>query len=678
MIRIRGRFDSYSLRSKIIASFLLVALLSLGLLALLYIRTTRSALKREANQTLMAAASRTATSIDAFIAGNLVVMRSEAELPAIVEYASAGDKPFLDNPSTLRTFGTLEELRNKDVVHIASYAILDRTGQNVLDTDMPHIGRDESSAEYFRVPMRTGRPYMSSTLFARDVGGVYFYFSSPIRNDHGIIAGVLRARYSVGLLQQLVDDSAGLAGASSFAMLFDENHLRIAHDEAPELLFKASGTLSQERIDALRAAGRLPNLPTDKLLLRQPAFAQGLASADTDPFFRADAHGGDTPREQMAVVRLKNKPWYVVYALPESEYLAPIHRVIQTTLAWSVLIAAAIIIVAIMLAHVLVDPITRLTRAAERIADGDLTARADVRANDEIGQLAYAFNSMTGRLRTILEGLERQNEQLNREIAERERAEAALQQYSERLEEMVSERTRELREAQGQLIRTERLAAIGEMAGSVAHELRNPLSVISTSTYYLNRKLQHSDEDVREILGRLERQISAAEQTIHDLLEFARVPPVKLRPTNVNDAIQAALIGTDIPEQISIETDLDQDLPPVLLDSQQMDRVLLNLIKNGVEAMSDGGTLTVATWRNDEEIIVSVTDTGEGIYPQDMSRLFEPLYTTKEQGTGFGLSICRRIVDAHQGTIEVDSTVGAGSTFIVRLPALVHESTAAR
>jgi PAS domain S-box-containing protein len=281
-----------------------------------------------------------------------------------------------------------------------------------------------------------------------------------------------------------------------------------------------------------------------------------------------------------------------------------------------------------------------------------------------------------------------------RDVTGRVRAETALRELNATLEAQVEARTAELqrrateleatlaelREAQDRLVRSERLAAIGEMATSVAHELRNPLNTIRVSTFFVRQKLAQADAPVRESLERIEKQVVASDKIIHDLLAFARVRPPNLCPTDVNQLVQAALEGSAVPREVTVVTCLANKLPSVPLDAHQMERVLLNLITNAVQAMTlaqldrapaetpPGRQLEVRAWEEEKTVLVSVADTGVGIPSENLARIFEPLFTTKARGTGLGLAICRRIVEAHGGDIEVESRVGKGSTFTVRLP----------
>ncbi|MEA3459273.1 MAG: response regulator [Chloroflexota bacterium] len=244
----------------------------------------------------------------------------------------------------------------------------------------------------------------------------------------------------------------------------------------------------------------------------------------------------------------------------------------------------------------------------------------------------------------------------------------AVKAYSERLEEMVEQRTKELRDAQEQLIRAERLAAIGQLGASVGHELRNPLGVINNSVYYLNMKLRDADERVKKHLKIMEREIARSSKIINNLLSFARGKEPTLQKTQINTIVQDALSHTTVPEDVKVITELGEGLPPVMASPDQIQQVFINLISNAAQAMPDEGGLEISTRAEDECIVAEFKDNGCGIPEENLEKLFQPLFTTKAKGIGLGLAVSRRIIEAHEGTIEVESEVGEGSTFTVTLP----------
>ena len=227
----------------------------------------------------------------------------------------------------------------------------------------------------------------------------------------------------------------------------------------------------------------------------------------------------------------------------------------------------------------------------------------------------------------------------------------------------------ELREAQEQLIRREKLAVLGQLAGGVGHELRNPLGAIKNAAYFLNMAIEEPEPEVKETLEILEKEVATSERIISSLLGFARPKPPTLRKVNVNDIVQVALSRAAVPENVEVVDQLGKALPVVLADPDQLSPVFDNLILNAVQAMPEGGKLTITSESPEPEwVTISVTDTGIGIPEEDLEKLFEPLFTTKAKGIGLGLSVTKALVDGHGGTIEVKSKEGEGSTFTVRLP----------
>ena len=242
-----------------------------------------------------------------------------------------------------------------------------------------------------------------------------------------------------------------------------------------------------------------------------------------------------------------------------------------------------------------------------------------------------------------------------RDITDRKRAQEALEQ-----------KTRALEAAQEELVRRERLATMGQLAGSVSHELRNPLGVIKNSVYYL-KMVMPEDERVRKHLGILEREVATATRIITGMLDFARITPAKRVRTDLNGLVRDELDRLPIPDSIQVEQDLAENLRAVMVDPDQILLILSNLMSNAIQAMPEGGVLTVRTRPLEGTLEVTVADTGSGIAPDHLQRIFEPLFTTKSKGIGLGLSLAKRLAEANGGTIRVESALGHGSRFTVEL-----------
>jgi PAS domain S-box-containing protein len=270
------------------------------------------------------------------------------------------------------------------------------------------------------------------------------------------------------------------------------------------------------------------------------------------------------------------------------------------------------------------------------------------------------------------------------DISERMRVEESLKAYSTRLEADVVERTRELREVQEKFVRQERLATLGQLAGSMGHELRNPLGVISNAVYFLKMTQPDANKTILEYLDIIEKETHTSDKIVTDLLDFTRSKSVDREPVAVSDLLAQTLKRYPVPAALEVAIDLPADLPPVHVDPGQVVQVLGNLVTNACQAMvepqagsttlalPDGapqaGKLSLSASLQGDMMKIAVQDTGVGIPPENMGKLFEPLFTTKTKGIGLGLAVSQKLAEANGGHIEVQSDLGKGSTFSVYLP----------
>jgi len=216
------------------------------------------------------------------------------------------------------------------------------------------------------------------------------------------------------------------------------------------------------------------------------------------------------------------------------------------------------------------------------------------------------------------------------------------------------------------------LAAIGQVAGGIAHELRNPLNVVKTSIYYLLNARNPSPAKIAEHLQRIERHVVVADSVITALSNFAKLPLPNLRPFPVLLCVQEVLELNPPPDNVQVTIDCPDSLPPALGDLDQIRIVFANLVRNGREAMPQGGRLSVQGRQVSDSVEIDIADTGVGISPENLSRITEPLYSTKARGLGLGLAIARAILDKNKGSLHVASEVGRGTTFTVRLAAALE------
>lgn len=224
-----------------------------------------------------------------------------------------------------------------------------------------------------------------------------------------------------------------------------------------------------------------------------------------------------------------------------------------------------------------------------------------------------------------------------------------------------------------QHLKLEKLAAIGELATMVGHDLRNPLQSIENAVYYLNSELSNLSASVpisQKTMGMLKvinDSINYADKIILDLQDFSAAKKPALEKTDINAIVKETMSQFQIPKNVKLISELDR-LPEIKADKYQMKRVFLNLTSNALQAMENGGTLTVSTKRANGFVEVSFKDTGVGIAKENIEKIFSPFFTTRAQGMGMGLPICKKFVESHGGSIEVETEEGKGSTFRVKLP----------
>ena len=260
------------------------------------------------------------------------------------------------------------------------------------------------------------------------------------------------------------------------------------------------------------------------------------------------------------------------------------------------------------------------------------------------------------------------------DITERRQAEDEIRQLNASLEKRVEERTRELRDAQEQILRKEKLSVMGELAGSVGHELRNPLSVINSAAYYLKMIQPAASEETKYNLDIIEQEVLIAEKVINNLLDFGRTIVADSEVVSVSKLISQTLNRVTVPASIKVILDVPDNLAKVSVDPLQATQIFGNLILNACQAMNaPGGKLTISAALQGSMIEVHINDNGIGISQENMQKIFDPLFTTKVRGVGLGLPLSKKLIEANGGCIKVLSEEGKGTTFTVCLPLATPE-----
>jgi two-component system NtrC family sensor kinase len=309
-----------------------------------------------------------------------------------------------------------------------------------------------------------------------------------------------------------------------------------------------------------------------------------------------------------------------------------------------------VILVSIRASRHIAAPLMQMASVAQKIANGDYNPRAEIKRDDEIGYLAEAWNQMTDNL-----------------VA----AQRSLENWGRELEKKVREATDEVKRMERQVCQADKLSSLGKLAAGVAHEINNPLTAVLTNASLMLEELKDGDPK-KEDLETIVRETIRCRQIVRGLLDFARQRTPEKTVANINQLIEnmlQLLQNQIVLQNIEVHKQLDNNLPRVSVDADQIQQVLMNITLNAIEAMPRGGRLTIESkLLADGKISVAITDTGVGIKIEDVKNLFDPFFTTKSSGTGLGLAISHGIVHQHGGQIKVHSHLHEGSTFTVILP----------
>jgi len=343
--------------------------------------------------------------------------------------------------------------------------------------------------------------------------------------------------------------------------------------------------------------------------------------------------GDERPR--MKIVRYEYfEPWNWIVAVGsyEEEFYQEANaikgRILESMVVLTILISVLAVFMVLLASRVMTEPISRMIEVIRRVKQGRLDETMPVDSQDELGELANAFNRMTKIIK--------HNKELEANLAQ-----------------------------QG------KMASLGVLSSGVAHEINNPLGVILGYAAYIEKKLTPEDPNYK-FIHEIKRESKRCKKIVQDLLSYARTPQPLLEETDINDLLEQivdfAANHTDM-HHVTVKKNFDRTLPQVMVDGDQLRQVAINLILNAGAAMQRGGELVVSTEPGGEQwVSLKFRDNGAGISPEHMERIFEPFFTTKVKGTGLGLAITRQIVEQHHGKIGIESGIGAGTTVEVRLP----------
>ncbi len=446
--------------------------------------------------------------------------------------------------------------------------------------------------------------------------------------------GVLMARVSLNGLTSMLGMEFPAAGKSSAAVVDKRSGFLIAHSNMKEV-FKPDARLPEDILKVI--------------------------TTQTESKGGGDMPLGDGRRILGAYADVRDLDW-IVYVQQPVEYAYQTAVEMKAQILWVLVwVVFFTVLLSWAVAGHITQPIRVLREAAARLGRGQFEDLPEVTTtNDEIGDLAQTFLAMS--------------ESLKEKTGELIGAKQELERFTKFLEKRVEARTRELKAAQDELIKKERLAAIGQMASVVGHEIRNPLAVINNSIYFIKTKLGGvpggTDPKIDKHVKIIESEIRQANGIINEILTYSRTRELKPERVLLSAWMEEILSVYPFPPHVALDKRLDAANPAVDIDTTEMQQAVRNLINNALEVMPVKGTLSVQARLNDDRRTASILvgDTGPGIPPDVVDKIFSPFFTTKARGTGLGLAVVRKVMDRHGGAVEVQSEPGRGTVFKLTLP----------
>jgi two-component system NtrC family sensor kinase len=568
-----------------------------------------------------------------------------------------------DKNSILRSLKRVREEKGLDILNLT-----DRNGKVVIRTRNPEVvGDDQSQDDIIREAQKNGNfaypqiiPREELLKEGEDLADkAYMEFiptpkAAPRPENKETSGMMLKAAASVK------DDSGTILGILYGGILLNRNYDIV--DRVKEIVYKGEKYKGRDRGTAtifqhdLRISTNVPNENGERAIgtrvskeVNQAVLVEGQPWIDRAFVVN---HWYITAYEP--IKEINGKIIGILYVgMLERPYIDTTNRVMLTFTLLAALCVVFLLVILYFATSRITDPLQKMVIATQEIARGDLSHKVEVLSRDEVGYLADSFNQMTDKLKT---------------------ANLKLIGWGRTLEKKVEERTKELREMQAHLIQSEKLASLGKLAAGIAHEINNPLGGILIYSHLLLEDTPKKSPHY-ENLKKIVKETSRCKDIVKGLLEFARPKEPEMSQINLNEVVDRSLAiveGQALFQNIKVNRTYASDIPKIVADGSQLQQVFMNIIINAAEAMNGKGTLSLSTSMDSERghIEARISDTGHGIKEEDKKRLFEPFFSTKEvgKGTGLGLAISYSIIQKHNGTIEVESQEGKGSTFTVKLP----------
>ena len=606
---------------KLLLIFLIVSLVPLGIVGYYLVSLSQVTLNRAISRDQEALAVGFADTVSSYIVNFRNVLSDAAHLADFASMDTAKQRGLVSHIMQLHP-----AFLEISVVDTAGAETV-RLGRFVHDTKMRDFAGD---AQFVKV-MRAGE----------FVGGLEKYMGSYPAITMGVMIvnpqnnqpmGALLAKMSLTALSSLLKTGFPESTHTQAAVI-DSNGFLIAHSNSKEI-FKPDAKLPD---DVLR------------ILLQNDAKTGGgeLILESTNE------------RVLGAFAEVSDLGWVVYIQRSVAIAYKASDDMFNRTWRMMLFVSVFVLFLGYAVSLVITQPIQALREAAIKLGEGDFDYLPDLSMpNDEIGELAHTFVQMS--------------ESLKIKTAEIMSAKEELERLNRSLENRVEARTRELKSAQDELIKKERLAAIGQMSSVVGHEIRNPLAVINNSIYFIKTKTNaqpNPEPKVLKHISIIESEIRQANGIIDEILGFARTRDLNPKVMSLNNYLEDLTMSFPVPPHVEMVKSFAPENPYVNMDPDEMAQAVRNLIKNGIEVMPESGKIYVRSEMVDAATVrIDVEDTGCGMPKETAEKIFAPFFTTKARGTGLGLAVVKKVADRHKGRVEVSSVVGKGTCFMIYLP----------
>lgn len=606
--------------------FSLVGLLPLFFGILILFKSTENFMKSEICNNLGMLAKNTKEEIGRFLGSCVIDMQVLAESNEMRNTDTSVDKRLLEMKKIQDYYRRFEDI-----------TLIDAKGRVITSTTYNYRG-EWKSKKWFQKAIN-GNVCISDAHIILDPYKVVIAIAVPLKDEYGKIQAALVGQLNMERVWEIVDQIT--IGSTGFVTIVNNQNHYIAHPDKEKIFRYAA-------FDPIKQSGvAVPaEFKSETLLYHSVECSYSLDYA--------------FPK------------WRIIAAQKKIDALSNILR-LKYNVACILGIGLLLVIVAsILVSRGIVKPIHILARGMARVSDGDLSFPANIKSSDEIGLLGASFNNMITHLTKARDEIQGKTDALSEAFVK-------IHELNVTLEKKVTERTKELREKQFQLIQAGKLAAIGQLGAGVAHELNNPIAGILGYTQLMLEKISKENVKAEEVyafkkyLQYIENGARRSKDIVQNLLQFARKSGETFEFLNVNKIILDTLSLMErqlSANKIVLIKNLGNDIARIHGDANQLQQVFTNIVLNAQQAMPDGGQLLVSTRNNKDAVKIEFQDTGCGIAEEHLERIFEPFFTTKMdwRGTGLGLSICYDIIKNHNGIITVASKVGEGSVFAVVLP----------